>query len=117
LSTVGAALHALDLHVAALRAGSAGSSDLNRLRRVVRTVLALALDDPEFDVTVTAGSTDIAVRVHHSGPSGLVAEPVAVADEPVDVGPTGSPTAPGAAGSRVVSELAEALRRGQGRPR
>jgi hypothetical protein len=60
-----AVLDAFDADVAARPPTHVGALDRSRLRRVVRAMLPLALDDPTFDVTVTAGPTGVAVRVHH----------------------------------------------------
>ena len=65
LSAMGAVLDAFDADLAALPLGAIGVLDLYGLRRIVRALLPLAVDDPTFDVTVTVGPTGAAVRVHH----------------------------------------------------
>ena len=64
-----AVLDAFDADIAARPPTEIGAPERSRLRGVVRALLPLALDDPTFDVTVTAGPTVVAVRVHH--PAGL----------------------------------------------
>ena len=108
LSAVAAVLEAFDAHVAGLPPGSVDAADLPRLRRVVRALLPLASDDPAFDVTSTVGATGVAVRVHHSAERGLTARIVAGAPD--------RPAAAGPAGSHVVGELAELLRRRRAHP-
>lgn len=117
MSVVSSVLDAVDAQVAALAPGTVESVDADGLRRVVRALLPLALDDPTFDVTVTRGSTDVAVRVHHREGHGVVAEVVAgsAARRP-DPGPEPPeavrPVSPG-----VAAELATLLRNGAVRPR
>jgi hypothetical protein len=75
-----------------------------------RAAAAAGSDDPTFDVTVTAGPTGVAVRVHHPaglGPvAGLVAGPDAEQSQAAESAP-----------SPVAWELAELLRRGHVGPR
>lgn len=112
LSAVTAVLEAFDAHVAGLPPGSVDGADLPRLRRVVRALLPLASDDPAFDVTTTVGATGVAVRVHHSAERGLTARIVVGApDRPVAAAAAAEP-----AGSYVVGELAELLRRRRAHP-
>jgi hypothetical protein len=110
-----AVLDAFDADVAARPPTHTGALNGSRLRRVVRALLPLALDDPTFDVTVTAGPTGAAVRVHHPAGLGPVARlmPDAAAEQPA-VEP---PPAAESAASPVAWELAELLRRGHVGPR
>ncbi len=77
------------------------------LRSAVRTLVPLAVQVPEFDLTISSGSQpDVAVRLFRDE-TGLRAEIVQGRPAPAPQ-PTVSP---------VVSELAELLRRGEVRPR
>lgn len=77
------------------------------LRSAVRTLVPLAVQLPEFDLTISSGSQpDVAVRLYRDD-TGLRAELVE-SREAAAPQPTVSP---------VVSELAELLRRGEVRPR
>ena len=95
-----AVLDAFDADVAARPPTEIGASDRSRLRGVVRALLPLALDDPTFDVTVTAGPAGLGLV------AGLVAGPDAE-----------QPQAAESAPSPVAWELAELLRRGHVGPR
>jgi hypothetical protein len=78
------------------------------LRSAVRTLVPLAVQMPEFDLTISSGSQpDVAVRLYRDE-SGLRAELVETRPPSPAPQPTVSP---------VVSELAELLRRGEVRPR
>ena len=117
-----AVLDAFDADVAARLPTRIGVLDGSRLRRVVRALLPLALDDPTFDVTVTAGPTGVAVRVHHPAGLGPVARLVSGSDaeHPPAAGhrPAAEhPQAGESAASPVAWELAELLRRGHVVPR
>ena len=116
LSVMAAVLDAFDADVAARPPAHVGALDRSRLRQVVRAMLPLALDDPTFDVTVTAGPTGVAVRVHHPAGLGPVARLVSgsVADDPPVVE---DPQAAESAASPVAWQLAELLRRGRLGPR
>ena len=105
-----AVLDAFDADVAARPPTHIGALDGSRLRRVVRALLPLAMDDPTFDVTVTAGPTGVAVRVHHPAGLGPVARLVSGSDAE-------HPPAVESAASPVAWELAELLRRGHVGPR
>ena len=111
-----AVLDAFDADVAARPPTDIGALDGSRLRRVVRALLPLALDDPTFDVTVTAGPTGVAVRVHHPAGMGLVARLVSGSDAEHPPAVEHPPAAESAA-SPVAWELAELLRRGHVGPR
>jgi hypothetical protein len=115
LSAMSAALDAFDADLAARPPGSLGVPDLYGLRRVARALLPLALDDPMFDVTVTAGSMGAAVRVHHPDGRGptvrLVVESHPKHAKPVEPAPVVEPPEPSPS-SPVAWELAELLRRG-----
>ena len=115
VSAVSAVLDTFDVHFAAPAGPSAGTVDPSALRRVVRVLLPLALDDPTFDVTVTLGSTGSGVRLHHApgvGPTVELVESVTRAPQVHPDRSTAPEPAPG-----VVSELADLLRRGAVRPR
>jgi hypothetical protein len=121
-SVMGAVLDAFDADVAARPPTHNGALDGSRLRRVVRALLPLALDDPTFDVTVTAGPTGVAVRVHHPAGLGPVARLVSGSDAehpPAVQHPPAAEHSPAAesAASPVAWELAELLRRGHVGPR
>ena len=109
LAALRAVLDRFDVHVAEQPPGAVEPADLAALRRVVRALLPLALDDPDFDVTSTVGG--VAVRVHHCPDRGAAALIV-----PGAPGPAGA-EASEPAGSQVVGELAALLRRRQVRPR
>ena len=109
-SVMAAVLDAFDADVAARPPTHIGALDGSRLRRVVRALLPLALDDPTFDVTVTAGPTGVAVRVHHPAGLGAVAGLVAGPDAEQSQAAESAP-------SPVAWELAELLRRGHVGPR
>jgi len=113
LEALRAVLDRFDVHVAEQSAGAIEPADLPALRRVVRALLPLALDDPAFDVTSTVGG--VAVRVHHCPERGATALIVPGAPGP-QRGPADA-EAPEPAGSQVVGELAALLRRRQVRPR
>ena len=115
-SVMSAVLDAFDADVAARPPTDIGALDGSRLRRVVRALLPLALDDPTFDVTVTAGPTGVAVRVHHPPGMGLVARLVSGSDAEHPSAVEHPPAAESAA-SPVAWELAELLRRGHLGPR
>ena len=112
-SAASAALEAFDDHVATLP--PARGVDPSALRRVVRALLPLAVEDPAFDVTVTLGASDVRVRVYQDPGVGPAVQ-VGVASPHPDVRPAG-PAAPGPSGSHVVAELADMVRRGTVRPR
>ena len=114
-SVMSAVLDAFDADVAARPPTDIGALDGSRLRRVVRALLPLALDDPTFDVTSTIGDSGVAVRVHHCADRGLTARIVTGPPGPQRRPADAEPTDP--AGSHVVGELAELLRRRQIRPR
>jgi hypothetical protein len=127
-SVMAAVLDAFDADVAARPPTHVGALDRSRLRRVVRAMLPLALDDPTFDVTVTAGSTGVAVRIHHPAGLGPVARLVsgsAAEHPPAPEHPPAAehhpavehPPAAESAASPVAWELAELLRRGHVGPR
>jgi hypothetical protein len=116
LAVMAVVLDALDDQVAALPS----ASDLvepDGLRRIVRALLPLALDEPAFDVTVAVAPGGVGVRVHHADNGNVTARLVAGPDargrdpKPYPRPPGARPT------SRVVAELTEALRRGDVRPR
>ena len=120
LSAMGAVLEAFDSDLAARPLGAIGALDLYGLRRIVRALLPLALDDPTFDVTVNVAETGAAVRVHHADDLGPTARLVAVGRPesapaerppaerpPAESPPVESPPSP------VAWELAELLRRGE----
>jgi hypothetical protein len=115
VAVVTAVLDALDAQVVALRAAPFDVLEPHRLRRTVRALLPLALDDPAFDVTVTLAPGGVGVRVHRTDDgqvtARLVPEPAPRDRAPQPRPPAARPT------SRVVAELAEALRRGHVRPR
>lgn len=114
-SVMEAVLEAFDAEVAARTPTHVGALDGSRLRRVVRALLPLALDDPTFDVTVTAGPTGVAVRVHH--PAGLGPVARLVSSDAEHPPAAGHPPAAESAASPVAWELAELLRRGHVGPR
>lgn len=116
-SVMAAVLDAFDADVAARPPTHIGALDGSRLRRVVRALLPLVLDDPTFDVTVTAGPTGVAVRVHRPGGLGPVARLVSGSDAELAPAAEQSPKPEGAAASPVAWELAELLRRGHVGPR
>jgi hypothetical protein len=121
-AVMAAVLDAFDADVAARPPTHIGALDGSRLRGVVRALLPLALDDPTFDVTVTAGPTGVAVRVHHPAGLGPVARLVSGSDTEHPPAAEHSPAAehpPAAesAASPVAWELAELLRRGHVGPR
>ena len=113
LAALRAVLDQFDVHLAEQPPEAPGAADSSALRRVVRALLPLALDDPAFDVTSTVGG--VAVRVHHCPDRGATALVVPGAPRP-QRGPTDA-EAPEPAGSQVVGELAALLRRRQVRPR
>jgi hypothetical protein len=109
-------LDALDEQVSALPSAS-DVVDPHGLRRIVRALLPLALDEPAFDVTVAVAPGGVGVRVHHADNGNVTARLVAGPDARVP-DPKPYPRPPGARPtSRVVAELTEALRRGDVRPR
>ena len=110
-----AVLEAFDGDVAVLPPDVARAVDPSALRRVVRALLPLVLDDPGFDVTVTVGLTDLGVHVHHDPDAGPTARVVATAGR--RDGGTAGPAAPVSSSSDVAAELAGLLRRGAVRPR
>lgn len=112
-----AVLDAFDADVAARPPTHISTLDGSRLRRVVRALLPLVLDDPTFDVTVTAGPAGAAVRVHHPGGPGPVARLVSRSDAEPAPAVEQPPEAEGVAPSPVARELAELLRRGHVGPR
>lgn len=116
LSAMAAVLEAFDADLAARPPEQTGALDRGRLRGIVRALVALAVDDPAFDVTVTVAPTGAAVRVHH--PAGVgpavrfvtapgAGQPVRPVSEAGAVPPPAGPPAP------VARELAELLRRGE----
>jgi hypothetical protein len=113
LAALRAVLDRFDVHVAEQPPGALEAADLPALRRVVRALLPLALDDPTFDVTSTVGGA--AVRVHHSPDRGVTA--LIVPGAPGPQRGSAAAEAPEPAGSQVVGELAALLRRRQVRPR
>ena len=121
-AVMAAVLDAFDADVAAHPPTHIGVLDGSRLRRVVRALLPLALDDPTFDVTVAAGPTGVAVRVYHPAGLGLVARLVSgsTVEHPPAAGhrpAAEQPPAEESAASPVAWELAELLRRGHVLPR
>jgi hypothetical protein len=117
LTVMTAVLDALDDQVRALPTAPSDVVEPHGLRRIVRALLPLGLDDPAFDVTVAVAPGGVGVRVHHTEDGKVTARLVAGLDarsrdlKPQPRPPAGRPT------SRVVSELTEALRRGDVRPR
>src|SRR4051812_4685831 len=77
LAALRAVLDQFDVHVAEQPPAMIEAADIPALRRVVRALLPLALDDPTFDVTSTAGASGVAVRVHHRPDHGVTARIVA----------------------------------------
>ena len=117
LAVVAVVLDALDDQVAALRRTPSDAVEPHRMRRIVRALLPLALDDPAFDVTVAVASGGVGVRVHHTDDGQVTARLVPEPDAP-GRDPKPHPRPPAARPtSRVVTELTEALRRGHVRPR
>jgi hypothetical protein len=114
LAALRGVLDQFDAHLAEQPPAVTDAVDVPALRRVVRALLPLALDDPTFDVTSTIGTSSVAVRVHHCPDRGMTARIVTLAP-----GPQRRPDAEAVepAGSHVVGELAELLRRRQIRPR
>ena len=118
-SVMSAVLDAFDADVAARPPTHVGALDTSRLRRVVRALLPLALDDPTFDVTVTVGPTGAALHVQHQaglGPTARLGAGPGVDGPPSESPPSGSPVS-GSPASPVAWKLAELLRRGEVGPR
>jgi hypothetical protein len=115
LAALRAVLDRFEAHVAEQPPAVADAVDLPGLRRVVRALVPLALDDPTFDVTSTIGDSGVAVRVHHCPDRGMTARIVTGAPGPQHRAADAAVAEP--AGSHVVGELAELLRRRQMRPR
>jgi hypothetical protein len=115
LAIMTAVLDALDGQVAALPTAPSAVVEPHGLRRIVRALLPLALDDPTFDVTATVTHGGVGVRVYHTDDgqmtARLVPEPAPRERTPQPRPPAARPT------SRVVADLAEALRSGHVRPR
>jgi hypothetical protein len=111
LSAMEAVLEEFDADLVARPPATTRALDLYGLRRIVRALLPLALDDPTFDVTVTVGPTGAAVRVHHAADLGPTVR--LVSGSAVDAPSAESPPAEAAPPSPVAWELAELLRRGE----
>ena len=115
LAALRSVIDQFDAHVAEQPPAVTDTLDVPALRRVVRALLPLALDDPTFDVTSTLGASGVAVRVHHCPDRGMTARIVTGVPGPQRRPADAEPADP--AGSHVVGELAELLRRRQIRPR
>jgi len=115
LAALRTVLDQFDVHLAEQPPEALEAADSSALRRVVRALLPLGLDDLTFDVTSTVGASGVAVRVHHCPDRGLTARIVPGAPGP-QRGPADA-EAPEPAGAQVVGELAALLRRRQVRPR
>jgi hypothetical protein len=114
LTALKAVLDAFDVHIAEQPPGSIGPDDRSALRRVVRALLPLVLEDPALDVTSTVGPTGVTVRVHQCAERGVTARIVPRSDVP---DPPRQPANADPVASHVVGELADLLRQRQGRRR